>query len=522
MPDELPALVQGSQTLRLQTSPDFLTSLQQAPIILNHTRNAGVVRRIDSTYYDTSENMLFENGISLSVQKRGKNFVQRLLKQEPRQSLARPATLEVSIDTGTPDIVRFANDKITWLSPTLADSLPDLTLLPRFATRIRRRIRRLEFSGAVVDLLLDDGIIIAGDRREPLTELQLVLQSGDEGVLYEIGMRLLETVPLRIATTEIVTRGYFLASDTVPAAEKAAASAVTPGSTVDELIACVFGAAQAHLHANQMVAFDGRSVDGVHQMRVALRRIRSVLSMLKQVLPSATMINLAREAKWAADELGQARAWDVFLTTTLDGPLRLTGGHADFDGLRRVAEAPRLEAYAAARAMISSDRYGRFQMSLCQWVARRGWRNDADSDGLGTLAQPAPILAARILTRLHGKALKQGRRFRALSSDERHDLRITLKKLRYASEFFHPLFDTAMQSRRHAQCLSRLQDRLGLDQDAATTQPLLDDLAARTRSPDVHRALGAVAGWLAFQSTANGGRLAKQWRHYRTMQRYWS
>jgi triphosphatase len=58
---------------------------------------------------------------------------------------------------------------------------------------------------------------------------------------------------------------------------------------------------------------------------------------------------------------------------------------------------------------------------------------------LPVLLEPAPAFAGRVLTRLHGKALKRGAHFRQLRPEARHKLRIALKKLRYATEFFEGL-----------------------------------------------------------------------------------
>ena len=165
-----------------------------------------------------------------------------------------------------------------------------------------------------------------------------MLQAGDPGMLHEIGMRLLELAPLRVGMPSTVRRGYALAAGTGPRAEKAAPSGLSRGSVVDDVVACLLAGCQAHLQANQPAAEEAGAPDGVHQMRVALRRLRTALSLLRREIPSATMRELGGEAKWAASQLGAARGWDVFLTTTLERPSRLQDAGIDFDGLRQAGE----------------------------------------------------------------------------------------------------------------------------------------------------------------------------------------
>src|SRR6476661_2132143 len=101
-------------------------------------------------------------------------------------------------------------------------------------------------------------------------------------------------------------------------------------------------------------------------------------------------------------------------------------------------------------------------------VERRGWRNEIDSEALAVLSQPIPALAEKILDRLHRKALKRGAHFRQLNIHAQHDLRIELKKLRYAAEAFLPLCAVHARAKRYVRRLARLQASLGCARDIAS------------------------------------------------------
>ena len=525
---EVPALpvlqpvLQDRRLLRLVLPPGVpkttIATLQQAPILVQHARNRGVVRRLDSVYYDSADYRLFGSLMSLRVQRHGRRFIQTLRQIGPRQQALPDQIWQSPVEDILPDLSRLVG--IEALAPLL-ERLSAAPLVTMFETRLRRQVRRLELPTAIVDIAFDEGLIEAGGREQGLTEISLSLQSGEAGVLYDIAMRLLELGPLQIDGASVARRGYALASGVARKAEKAAPSTLTPAFGVDDMIAAVLGGCQAHLQANQSVAEEGSSPDGVHQMRVALRRMRSAFSLLRRELPSAMMQSLGDEAKWAAGELGQARGWDVFLMTTLTQPARLEQAGADFQGLREACSGPRAAGYATARAMIEAARYSRFQLSLSQWIARRGWRNEVDRDGLGVLAEPASAMATRVLGRLQRRAFRQGAHFRRLSATERHELRITLKKLRYATEFFLPLFAEPAHAHRYVRRLSSLQEALGLDHDAATTQPLLDELGQLNRSPGVHQAIGVVIGWQARDGLVAVEMLAERWQRFKSLPPFW-
>ena len=493
-------------------------------MLARHARTSGSTRRIETTYYDTPDRLLFGAGLSLRVDRLGRRLVQTLSRRT-RQAAAATDAWSCSLRTGVPDLAGLAHPQADWLPPGVRDGLLRGPLAPVFAVTLRRHMRRLELPDALVDVVFEDGEIDAQGRQHPLDRISLVLRAGEAPALYEIAQRLLEVAPLRIGADDPVLLGYALATQSGMRAEKAAASTLTPAATMDDAIAGILGACQAHLQANQGVALNGRTPDGVHQMRVALRRARSMLSLLRRDLPSGTMAGLAREAKWAADQLGPARGWDVFLAHTLNDALtdrtRSDGSGPDFQALRQAGEAPRARAYRTVRTLITARRFSRYQLTLGQWIARRGWRNEVTPEGLALLADQAAQVTARMLGRLHRKALRQGAHFRRLSSVERHELRITLKKLRYATEFFLPLFEAPDHAHRFVRRLSRLQEALGLDHDAAETRPLLDELGRRGGASGVHQAIGVVIGWQAREELVNLETLSAQWQRFKALPPFW-
>jgi inorganic triphosphatase YgiF len=392
-------------------------------------------------------------------------------------------------------------------------------LVPVFATKVRRYARQLDLPDASVEIVFDEGTIEAGARQEVLSEIELELKSGNAGVLFDLGTQLLDAAPLRVGTQSKAERGYALAFDVVQPAAKAEPFGITAEHVVDDVIALLVGACWHHLLKNHIVAEEGYDPERVHQMRVALRRLRTICALFRRDIPSPSFQAINSEAKWLMQQLGPARDWDIFAATTVTR-LVTAAPEVDLGGLREAIERQRETSYIALQAVLADPRCSRFLLSLGQLVERRCWRNEIGRDALTVLSQPILTLANKILSRLYRKALKRGAHFRQLNNNAQHDLRIDLKKLRYASEFFLPLYAVHASAKRYVARLSKLQGSLGRARDVATTRILLDAIR-KAAQPELHLAIGAVAGWQARDQIAMEKTLRRRWRRFKATPAFW-
>ncbi len=153
---------------------------------------------------------------------------------------------------------------------------------PVFSTKIRRHQQTVGIGDAEIEVAFDEGTLIAGERTEAVCEVELELKSGEVGALYELALSLLEPGPLRLGSESKAERGYNLSSGTQPIAKKASDSGIAPTDIVDEAIAKILQACLHHLMANLAPAEKGKGPEGIHQLRVALRRLRSAISAVKR------------------------------------------------------------------------------------------------------------------------------------------------------------------------------------------------------------------------------------------------
>jgi inorganic triphosphatase YgiF len=149
-------------------------------------------------------------------------------------------------------------------------------------------------------------------------------------------------------------RGLAVGAKKATAATKAERVQLAKNASVDEAVAVIFAACLKDLKANEAPALSGLDAEGIHQMRVALRRMRSAIADFQEIIPGAQVSRLKRETKWLLASLGLARDGDVFLSELLPPVETTRPGDAGLAELRNTAEAERETGYAEARRAIRS------------------------------------------------------------------------------------------------------------------------------------------------------------------------
>jgi triphosphatase len=294
-------------------------------------------------------------------------------------------------------------------------------------------------------------------------------------------------------------------------------------SAVDDAVAVVFAACLKHWTANEAAALSGLDPEGVHEMRVALRRMRAALSDFREIIPVAQVAWLKRETKWLITSLGKARDWDVFLSELLAPVEAARPKDTGLAELRKAAQAEKKTGYAEARRAIQSPRYSALLARMRRSLSARSWRQGSN----GTrkwLDEPAVKLADRLLTRRHKAVLKLGRDFRKLSPQERHQLRIALKKLRYTAEFFRSLYQTKRE-KAYFHALAQLQNSLGHMNDIVVADHLLARMSVALddqRIPDhLSTAIGIVTGWHTHSASSSEHEAETNWREFCRCESFW-
>ncbi len=244
-----------------------------------------------------------------------------------------------------------------------------------------------------------------------------------------------------------------------------------PDLTLEQGFAQIARSCLRQIRANEGGLLTSSDPEFVHQMRVGLRRLRSALSLFKPwIVPPPA---LADEIAWLGQALGAARDAEVLAGTTLPALLQACADLEDLVGLQKAATSLAQGRRRKAVLALKSERYLGLMDELQGWLKQGGWRTSSprpDELGLALDAQAKQMLKRR------KKKLRLGALFaqEQPSAEARHRLRIAVKKLRYATEFFR-----SMASSEKLKQLSAAQDLLGQLNDAEIARGLLLELAAK-------------------------------------------
>jgi CHAD domain-containing protein len=263
--------------------------------------------------------------------------------------------------------------------------------------------------------------------------------------------------------------------------------------TVEEALQRVGRACLGHLLRNQPAALAG-SIEGVHQVRVATRRLRSMLSAVKELLSEGERRWVSDEIKAITGALGPARNLDVFATELLPPARDEAPDQPGWDELSAATESAREKAHRHVADEIGSPRHTATLLRLLRWFEGCGWRgerregpDDAMTTAIGTIA-PAVLDRRRVSVR------KRSRHFRRLPARGRHRVRIAVKKLRYAIELLEGLYDRD-DARPFIKRLKRVQDELGYANDVRVAYGIMIELGRS--APTVEPLADAGAQMLA-------------------------
>jgi triphosphatase len=442
-------------------------------------------RTLRSVYFDTFAGDLRKEQMFLRVRKARNTHVMGLNRSGPLDDgTLSTGQIDVRVSSLTPTITLFGEEIAAELSRVINGHL----LERKFESQIKRRLFCLNLARSLIEVAFDEGFILAGDRRQPLTEIGLELKAGEETALYDFAVHLADALPIRLEIMSEAERGFLLAEDDRPLPVRAPSLQFSKDATLDSAIDTVIASVLGQFVANWPAFTETRHSESIHQMRVALRRLRAALALFNHLLPCAEFGNLRAEAKQIAAALAPARDLDAFRQLVETGPLiRYADEEESFKALLTAVEERRVAAYAIAQKIIDDPSTTRFVLKLRAFLAHRAWRNALSGTELLRLTEPAALFAYETLEWLHRRALKRGRKLLQKPPEERHRVRIALKNIRYAAEFFNSLFGGA---RAYVRAVSNLQDGLGAFNDVAGATHHLRDVEAAA-GPQAAKAAGS-------------------------------
>ena len=280
---------------------------------------------------------------------------------------------------------------------------------------------------------------------------------------------------------------------------------LTPETLPEMALRAIAGSCRTDLAKYRDIVLQSRRPIGIHQARVALRRLRAAFSVFRSAVDGPEVRALSAEAKWLASECGPARDLHVFLTeSVVDVPpvVKKVGARLAASHLER------------ARAALGSARYEAFDQRLAAFAAE-----PAPAEVRGGLRLDE--FGRHVLDSRHAKVIRRGRLFARLSEEQLHQLRIGIKKLRYAATYLSPAF-ASPAAKPYIEATVRLQGALGALNDRATAARMLADIATASRpSEDTAPFLKVLARQAASGEKRRRRKLERAWKEFRKVERFW-
>jgi inorganic triphosphatase YgiF len=455
-----------------------------------------------TTYFDTSDHAFARSGASLRIRYGNGRHVQTLKLRHGGSAFSR-GEWEWPLTGDKPNLQVLADTPLAELAETTVD------LIPVFIAEVSRSLQVVQSGDAVIEATLDIGAIKAGEKVEPIRELELELKEGKPAALYHLAEQLQTTLPLVLGAESKSDRGWRLVHGRPRKGVKQAKLHLPEDVTGAAAFRIMVQAALASLLTSQPAAASG-VVEGVHQMRIATRRLRACLSLFQPHLDPDARLHHTSELRQLAQVLGEARDWDVFCTQTL--PDTAEEGMAELctASLLAKAEAERAAAHERLAAELAGPALTRTVLGLAAWAeAPEAFAGRAGGEALN---KPLSHVASKLEKRLERKVRRRGRHIGQRSEEELHDLRKALKKLRYGVEFLAPMHEEDRVKSYLHHC-KLLQEQLGAINDAAMTVTLAKRLG--TQDASLVSAIDALKAWASQRSTRAMAELPKAWHEFR-------
>jgi triphosphatase len=477
--------------LKLEVAPAELEKVLAHPL-LSERSDCSATQTLHSTYFDTPDHTLQQAGISLRVRRNGDQFIQTIKAARAPEGVALARSeWECEVDGDSPD---YTLAQQTALQPFLEHSS---SIQPIFQVTTERTLHKVTIEGSIIEVAADDSKVEGKEQTVPFGELELELKDGTPADLFRLALALSTETPLRLSFKTKAERGFETVTSKQPTRVKAPPVVLKRKMTNAAAFQLIGASCLHHLMANEAVVRHAPEADAVHQMRVALRRLRAAITLFKAVVEDEQRDPIRAELKWMANVLGAARDLDVYISKVLEPAQEEHRTDDAYQKLLAEYRERRDRAYKVVQETIASPRFINGVLETAAWIQAGDWLFDESKPSRKRRNQPITMLAEEELGRRWKRIIKQGRNLMGLDPEERHQVRIEIKKLRYATEFFESLFKgggTKKRKRAALSTLEALQETLGDLNDIAVGAYMETSPAAET----IHQEqLSRVEGLLA-------------------------
>lgn len=444
--------------LKLYCAPDEIGRTGTHPLLAAGVETA-TVKRLYNTYYDTPDLALHQKRIALRIRSTATEQLQTVkcaaksvagLSTRPEWERSYDEAFDFS-DIDDREVRAFLEER-------------QAGLIPVFTTSFERRTWRIDVSKKIaLWVMVDTGDVSSGERSQPISEVELELIQGKPEDLLDFATALATHLPLIPHDVSKAERGYQLFLKHANTPQKASPSPLSRKQNSAYAYHLLASQGMQMWQANLLGTLVSQEDEFVHQFRVSLRRLNSLLKVFESALPRRYQTQWTKRLKALAQITGDVRDLDVMRSGIVEPMLE--------------GDDPQIMAHASA-ALAALDNAKQEALVHVQQLQYGGpvllFARDLQDLATDCFPKNLPRFAEKQLAVLHRNAVKRLTKVLKEPSPERaHRFRIALKHLRYACEFFAPVFDNS-EMLEYAKEIAGLQDAFGFINDLHVALSRLD------------------------------------------------
>ena len=439
--------------LKLEVDPKHVANMRSHPLLSDEPRKS----QQTSVYFDTSKGRLRRRGWVLRIRHDGDRWIQTIKHSGDSAGLFDRDEWESDVAGPQPDLQAIDGTPLH----TRVSARQFHSLAPVLRTEVTRSTWVARHRGATIEITYDEGLVEAGGATEPIRELELELKAGNVGTLFATAKRISANIPVKLGVLSKPERGFILADGRSGKPVKATHVDLNGKPSIADGFATIVTACLKHFRLNEPLLIGRRDSEALHQLRVAVRRVRSALWLFRPAVKDSEFTRASDRLRRFTRELGTARNIDVILASLRED-----------DPARDQLERDRRLLYGRILRKLNSRAFRNFVIGLLAWTHSGEWRNGKKA------GKPLIPFAKKRLDRLWRRIDKRAAELSQLSDVERHQLRIDTKKIRYALQFLEEPFRSAGSDQdEFADAAEGVQDSLGCLNDLATREALIGQSA---------------------------------------------
>jgi len=467
---------------------------------------------LDARYFDTATYCLQQAKLAYRIRREGGQWV-ATIKGSGLSSggLHERQEWNVTVSDAQPDITVFEG---TDIGLDLIELVGNQRLEPIVMTKFERRTLDVIMpDGSQIEVAADQGTIVAGARNSPILEVELELKSGKPSALLQLGGALAKEYPLLPESDSKFYRGLLLAGLATMQPQQIVKCKMDKHQLVDDGVQTILVQLIAEFFvAQQSFLTNPTAPTHVHELRISLRRLRSLLEFYEPVLDHEQYKYYQAELRKLGQMLGGLREIDVAYITWQGcrcaqfSPLKRKISTGVMLNKLRLLEAEKIVGTLYAGYATP------FLLDLWAMLTEKDGQEEAEHH-----LTVSEYSTSRLVSWLK-TVTKQGKIIDWTDRENVHRLRLQIKKIRYAAEVLEPLFCEVSQLIVR---LDTLQINLGLLSDATSTDNLLKKLLKGNGSKALHLEVGMVLGWQGREVLFLQSKMDKHWKKfYRAAQRW--